>query len=122
MEKKLKGLQAETCCAPVARTTLNNEQAEKIARAFAAFSDPNRLAIVNLLAESLGEVCVCDITDSFKLGQPTISHHLRILKEAGLVTADKRGKWVYYSLVKSRAEEIKLMVDQLLGASQLALL
>ena len=122
MEKKLKVLQAETCCAPVVRTTLNNEQAEKIAKVFASLSDPNRLAIVNLLAESQGEVCVCDITDSFKLGQPTISHHLRILKEAGLVTADKRGKWVYYSLVKGPAEEIKLMVDHLLGASQLALL
>jgi ArsR family transcriptional regulator len=122
MEKNLKVIQAESCCAPVARTTLNSEQAKTIADVFAALSDPNRLAIINLLAESAGEVCVCDITSSFKLGQPTISHHLRILKEAGLVSADKRGKWVYYSLVKGRAEDLKAMVDQLLGAPQLALL
>lgn len=122
MEKNLKVIQVEACCAPLARTTLNSEQAKQIADVFAALSDPNRLAIVNLLAESEGEVCVCDITSSFKLGQPTISHHLRILKEAGLVTADKRGKWVYYSLVKGRAEDLKAMVDQLLGAPQLALL
>lgn len=121
MEKKLNIVQTEPCCAPVARTTLKTEQAAKIAEVFAALADPNRLAIINLLAESEGEVCVCDITGSFKLGQPTISHHLRILKEARLATADKRGIWVYYSLVKNRAEDLKSMVDQLLSASELAL-
>ena len=65
-----------------------------------------------MLAISENEVCVCDITSNFPLGQPTISHHLRILREAGLVSGDKRGKWVYYSLVQSRVAEAKAILEK----------
>jgi len=108
---------AEECCVPAARPALGKQQAETMAAVFAALADPNRLAILSLLAVSPSEVCVCDITSSFKLGQPTISHHLKILKDAGLVEADKRGKWVYYALVRRRADEIKALVDQVTGVA-----
>ena len=109
--------QIEQCCAPAFHPTLSREQAQQVATLFAALADPHRLSILNLLAESRAEVCVCDITSSFKLGQPTISHHLRILKEAGLVESDKRGKWVYYYLVKHKAEEVKTLLDQVTSTS-----
>ena len=73
------------------------EAAEQIAGAFKALSDPTRVAIVNRL--STAEVCVCDLTAAFELSQPTISHHLRILRDAGLVEAEGRGTWAYYRLV-----------------------
>jgi len=72
--------------------------AEVVAGRFKALGDPTRVAIVNRLAGA-GEVCVCDLTDAFDLSQPTISHHLRILREAGLVAGERRGKWAYYRLV-----------------------
>jgi len=72
--------------------------AEELAAVFKALSDPTRVSIVNRLA--CGETCcVCDLTDAFALSQPTVSHHLRILREAGLVEAERRGTWAYYRLV-----------------------
>lgn len=85
------------CCAPGA-PVLDPEVAAALAEGFKALADPTRVAIVNRLAGA-GEVCVCDITDAFDLGQPTISHHLKVLREAGLVTTERRGRWAYYSLV-----------------------
>jgi ArsR family transcriptional regulator len=84
------------CCAPGA-PVLDPEAAAALAEGFKALADPTRIAIVNRLAGA-GEVCVCDITDAFDLGQPTISHHLKVLREAGLVTTERRGRWAYYSL------------------------
>lgn len=78
----------------------------------ASIADPTRLSIVNMLAGSSEAVCVCDITDSFTLGQPTISHHLRILREAGLIVGDKRGKWVYYSIVEAKLKEIQAFLGK----------
>lgn len=118
MKRNLEVIQPEeACCVPAAKPTLEAAQAKSTATFFAALADETRLTILNLLAESQGEVCVCDITDSFKQKQPTISHHLRILKEAGLVTDDKRGKWVYYSLVKGKTDEIKDTLDKVLSVS-----
>jgi ArsR family transcriptional regulator len=85
------------CCgsdtAPLAR-----DAAEDLAARFRALADPTRVAIVNRLSGAEC-VCVCDLTDTFELSQPTISHHLRILREAGLVEASRRGTWAYYRLV-----------------------
>ncbi len=72
--------------------------AGELAALFKALADPTRVAIVNRLS-SLEEVCVCDLNDAFDLSQPTISHHLKILRAAGLVEADRRGTWAYYRLV-----------------------
>jgi DNA-binding transcriptional ArsR family regulator len=77
---------------------MEREAAENLARIFKALGDPTRVAIVHRLAAS-DSVCVCDLNAAFELSQPTISHHLRILREAGLVESERRGTWAYYRLV-----------------------
>ena len=86
-----------SCCAPGA-PPLAAEERDDLAARFKALSDPARVAIVNRLAGA-GEVCVCVFVDELGLSQPTVSHHLRVLREAGLVEARRRGTWGYYSLV-----------------------
>jgi ArsR family transcriptional regulator, arsenate/arsenite/antimonite-responsive transcriptional repressor len=85
------------CCTTEAQR-LSEPEAEELAARFKALADPTRVAIVNRLSAA-DEVCVCDLNESFDLSQPTISHHLRILREAGLVDATRRGTWAYYRLV-----------------------
>jgi ArsR family transcriptional regulator len=85
------------CCSSDAMT-LSEPEAEELAGRFKALADPTRVAIVNRLSGA-DSVCVCDLTDAFDLSQPTISHHLRVLREAGLVEASRRGTWAYYRLV-----------------------
>ncbi len=90
---------AETaaCCAPLSAEPLTMEQAEQVAPLLKALADPVRLRLMSLVASRPGgEACVCDLNEAFDLSQPTISHHLRVLHEAGLVDRDKRGVWVYY--------------------------
>jgi ArsR family transcriptional regulator len=85
------------CCAP-ASELLSEREREDLAGRFRALADPTRVAIVNRLSGA-DECCVCDLNSAFDLSQPTISHHLRILREAGLVEASRRGTWSYYRLV-----------------------
>ena len=85
------------CCTTDA-VPLSEPEAEELASRFKALADPTRVAIVNRLSTA-DEVCVCDLNAAFDLSQPTISHHLRILREAGLVEASRRGTWAYYRLV-----------------------
>jgi ArsR family transcriptional regulator len=85
------------CCAPNV-PPLSEPEAEELASRFKALADPTRVAIVNRLSAA-DEVCVCDLNAAFDLSQPTISHHLRILREAGLVDSTRRGTWAYYRLV-----------------------
>jgi ArsR family transcriptional regulator, arsenate/arsenite/antimonite-responsive transcriptional repressor len=85
------------CCAPLVREPLTGEQAVDLARVFKAMGDPVRLRLLSLIASHEGgEACVCDISDVFDLTGPTISHHLKVLREAGLITGERRGTWVYY--------------------------
>jgi ArsR family transcriptional regulator len=84
------------CCAPLAREPLTPGQADTLAPMFKALGDPVRLRLLSLIASHDGEVCVCDLTPGFALTGPTISHHLRVLREAGLVDCERRGTWVYY--------------------------
>jgi len=115
MENKLTHSQDEYCT-PTTRPTLQNNLAQTGAVLFAALADPTRLAILGLLWDSLDEeVCVCDITASFKVSQPTISHHLKTLRDAGLIHGDKRGKWVYYSIVQSQREQVQTIFERILG-------
>ena len=92
------------CCGPDT-PPLPRGDAEALALRFKALADPARVAIVNRLAAS-DEVCVCDLTDAFELSQPTISHHLRLLREAGLVESSRRGTWAYYRLVPEAIAEL----------------
>jgi ArsR family transcriptional regulator, arsenate/arsenite/antimonite-responsive transcriptional repressor len=85
------------CCSPLAAGPLSAEQAEQVAPLLKALADPVRLRLMSLVASHEGgEACVCDLNDAFDLSQPTISHHMKVLHEAGLVDRDKRGVWVYY--------------------------
>jgi ArsR family transcriptional regulator len=94
------------CCAP-GIAPVSPEIAERLASQFRALADPTRVGIVNRLAAA-SEVCVCDLTSVFDLSQPTVSHHLRVLREAGLVDATKRGTWSYYRLVPDAIEPLRL--------------
>ncbi|MBW0118292.1 ArsR/SmtB family transcription factor [Pseudonocardia abyssalis] len=87
------------CCSPLVREPLAPGQAVELARVFKALGDPVRLRLASLIAShDGGEACVCDLTDAFELSGPTISHHLRVLREAGLITGERRGTWVYYRI------------------------
>ena len=89
--------EAVACCSPVTREPLSAEAAERIAPLVKAIADPARLRLLSLVASHAdGEACVCDLNDAFDLSQPTISHHLKLLHEAGLLDREKRGVWVYY--------------------------
>jgi ArsR family transcriptional regulator len=91
------------CCPSVLGSPLETSDADELARGFAALGDPVRLRLLSMLASApSGEVCVCNFVEPLGKTQPTVSHHLRILGEAGLVHGDRRGKWVWYSLDRDR--------------------
>jgi ArsR family transcriptional regulator, arsenate/arsenite/antimonite-responsive transcriptional repressor len=93
-------LLAVECCPPLLRQPLTASQACELAHILKALADPTRLQLVSMVAaHEGGEACVCDLTDPLGLTQPTISHHLKVLVDAGIFTRDKRGKWAYYALV-----------------------
>jgi ArsR family transcriptional regulator len=99
------------CCAPLAAAPLAEGDATELARAFAALADPARLRILSLLASAAdGEVCVCDLVDPIGRSQPTVSHHLRVLSEAGLIEGDKRGRWVWYRVVPGRLAGLRAVL------------
>ena len=90
-------VQTAACCSPLQRQPLSIEQAERVVPLLKAMADPVRLRLVSLVASHEGgEACVCDLTDAFELSQPTISHHLKVLHDTGLLDRSKRGTWVYY--------------------------
>jgi ArsR family transcriptional regulator, arsenate/arsenite/antimonite-responsive transcriptional repressor len=85
------------CCSPLVREPLSANQAVELSRRFKAMGDPVRLRLLSLIASHAGgEACVCDLTGVFELTGPTISHHLKVLREAGLISGERRGTWVYY--------------------------
>lgn len=85
------------CCSPLVAEPLTGEQSAELARVFKAMGDPVRLRLLSLIASHAGgEACVCDLTDVFDLTGPTISHHLKVLREAGLISGERRGTWIYY--------------------------
>src|SRR5213080_659737 len=94
---ELTPVQAVACCTPLTREPLTAEQAERISPLVKAIADPVRLRLLSLVASHAdGEACVCDLNDAFDLSQPTISHHLKLLHDSGLLDREKRGVWVYY--------------------------
>ena len=96
----------EACCAPSGRAGLDAEGAQRTALVFKALADPNRLRLLSIVqGAGDGEACVCDLTEPLDLSQPTVSHHLKILVDAGLLHREKRGTWAYYSLVPGAIEQ-----------------
>jgi len=99
---------AVVCCAPLSATPLPTEAAIPLARAFAALGDPVRLRLMSLLMTADGgEVCVCDLVEPVGRSQPTVSHHLKALKEAGLVTATRRGTYIWYAAAPAQLEALR---------------
>lgn len=100
-------VEALECCSPLVREPLTDQQAEQIVPLLRAIADPVRLRLLSLVASHAdAEACVCDLNDAFDLSQPTISHHLKVLHQAGLLNRSKRGVWVYYSLNRSALADV----------------
>lgn len=103
---------AGACCAPLGVRPLAEDRANDLARMFKALGDPVRLRMLSLIAaHEGGESCVCDISPAFDLSQPTISHHLKVLREAGLLDSERRGTWVYYRVIPSALEQLSTVLS-----------
>ncbi len=99
------------CCAPLAAPELDEEEAVATADLFRALADPARVRIVNALATSVEPVCACEFEPALGLSQPTVSHHLRKLTDAGLLEREQRGKWAYFSLKRDAVEKLAAVAD-----------
>ncbi len=103
---------AAACSIPLVREPVGESAAAELAHVFKALGDPVRLRLLSLIgAHQGGEVCVCDLTTAFDLTQPTISHHLKVLREAGILTSERRGTWVYYRLVPAALERMAALLS-----------
>jgi ArsR family transcriptional regulator len=102
---------AVACCAPLASSTLTDEEAEATAALFRALADPARVRIVNALARTSEPVCACEFEPLVGLSQPTVSHHLKKLTEAGLLERESRGRWAYFSIRADAVERLASVVD-----------
>jgi ArsR family transcriptional regulator len=101
----------QPCCAPLTRRPLDARAADELARKLKAIADPTRLRLLSMVAAHVGgEACVCELTDPLGLTQPTISHHLRVLVDAGLLTRDKRGVWAYFALVPGALDSLAALL------------
>jgi ArsR family transcriptional regulator len=111
-KKELPVLQAPACCTPMVREPLTEDAAKSLAGAFKALGDPVRLRLLSLIASfDGGEACVCDLTGPFDVSQPTISHHLRVLREAGLIDCERRGTWVYYWVLPDALDRLGALLS-----------
>ena len=104
-------LEPIACCAPLAAPVLNDEEAAATADLFKALADPARVRAINLLATSDEPVCVCNLTEPLGLSQPTVSHHMKKLLDAGLVEREQRGKWAYFSLKRDAVDKLAAVAD-----------
>jgi ArsR family transcriptional regulator len=108
---ELTPVEAVACCSPVTSDPLSAEAAERVAPLLKALGDPVRLRLLSLVAaHEDGEACVCDQNDAFDLSQPTISHHLKVLHEVGLLDRSKRGVWVYYQIRRDALADLAALL------------
>jgi ArsR family transcriptional regulator, arsenate/arsenite/antimonite-responsive transcriptional repressor len=94
------------CCDPVVYPDIERAQAERMARVAKALGDPIRMQLVDVLRKHAGKVCVCELVPLFELSQPTVSHHLKVLREAGIVGSERRGLWAYYYVQPDALEDL----------------
>ena len=99
------------CCAPLVREPLNAQDANVLARRVKAIADPTRLRLLSLIAAHGGEACMCDLIAPVGLSQPTVTHHLKVLVDGGLLERDKRGVWAYYSLVPGALDALSAVLS-----------
>src|SRR4051812_11819201 len=116
MSKQLPLVATESlCCSPLTCQPLTEDRSAELARVFKALGDPVRLRLLSLIASHVGgEACVCDLTDAFELTGPTISHHLKVLREAGIIDGERRGTWIYYRVLPATLR----MLSSVLAAEQ----
>jgi ArsR family transcriptional regulator, arsenate/arsenite/antimonite-responsive transcriptional repressor len=106
LQPKRKRATGEPCCGPVVHPEIRPDQAERLAAVAKAIGDPIRLQLVDVLRRHAGRVCVCELTPLFDVSQPTVSHHLRVLREAGLVDSERRGLWAYYYVLPEALDDL----------------
>ena len=113
MRRQTKKLDAvEQCCPSILTAPLDATEARQLAAGFTALADPVRLQLLSILATAPdGEVCICDFVEPVGKSQPTVSHHMKILSDAGLVHGERRSKWVYYSLDRGRLASLRGAID-----------
>jgi ArsR family transcriptional regulator, arsenate/arsenite/antimonite-responsive transcriptional repressor len=104
-------IEAVSCCGPLGAPTLSDSEAAATAEVFKAMADPARVRILNVVATSGEPVCVCHLIEPLGLTQPTVSHHLRKLTDAGILEREQRGKWAYFSLRPDAAAKLSAVVD-----------
>jgi ArsR family transcriptional regulator, arsenate/arsenite/antimonite-responsive transcriptional repressor len=97
----------EPCCEPLVHPTVSPDEAERLALVAKALADPIRVQLVDVLRRHAGTVCVCELTPLFEVSQPTVSHHLKVLRDAGLVGVERRGLWAYYYVIPDAAKELE---------------
>lgn len=102
---------APRCCAPVSAPLLQQEAAERLARTLKALGHPIRLQVMHILSRLGGQVCVCDLEERFEIKQPTVSHHLRTLREAGLIDAEQRGLYLYYRILPEGLASVQRQLE-----------
>jgi ArsR family transcriptional regulator len=103
---KVKRPKGEPCCEPVVYPEVEREQAQQLASVAKALGDPIRLQLVDVLRKHAGKVCVCELVPLFDVSQPTLSHHLKKLRESGLVDSERRGLWAYYYVIPGALDEL----------------
>jgi ArsR family transcriptional regulator len=103
---KRKSPPGEPCCEPVVYPDIEREQAERMGAVAKALGDPIRMQLVDVLRKHAGKVCVCELVPLFDLSQPTVSHHLKVLRDAGIVSSERRGLWAYYFVNPDSLEEL----------------
>src|SRR5436189_4607195 len=103
---KTKRPAGEPCCEPVVYPDVERDEAVRMAQVAKALGDPVRLQLVDVLRKHAGKVCVCELVPLFELSQPTVSHHLKILRDAGIVDSERRGLWAYYYVRQGALDEI----------------
>ena len=103
---KTKRAAGQPCCEPVVYPDVEREQAQRMATIARALGDPVRLQLVDVLRKHAGKVCVCELVPLFELSQPTISHHLKVLRQAGLVESERQGLWAYYYVLPGVLDEL----------------
>ncbi|WP_068478147.1 ArsR/SmtB family transcription factor [Pseudoclavibacter helvolus] len=109
------------CCEPLTDEAISAENAEKLARTLKVIADPARLRLISMIAaQEKAEACACDLTEPLGLGQPTVSHHLKILVEAGILAREKRGSWAYFSLVPGALDSLAALLtsNELTGVTR----
>jgi ArsR family transcriptional regulator len=103
---KQKRAPGERCCDPVVYPDVDRQRAERMAAVAKALGDPVRLTLVDVLRKHAGKVCVCELVPLFHLSQPTVSHHLKVLRDAGIVGSERQGLWAYYYVIPERLQEL----------------